>query len=157
MPPCWLSRVLQSEEPVHLLPVHTCDQLQGLAGQRAALLLQVSSFLLLPRLSSLHPGVRQDLLQRRSLLGPVRQTPANQRLAFWEEKGRAEVRPGCGLTRQSQSDFSGGRGLCSPVETRLVKMGVALTISWSHSNGMSPQTMSKSNTPRDQTVRETAS
>lgn len=52
---------------------------------------------------------------------------------------------------------SGGRGLVSPVETRLVKRGVAWMISWSHSNGMSPQTMSKSNTPRDQTVRETAS
>lgn len=43
------------------------------------------------------------------------------------------------------------------METRRVKRGVACTISLSHWNGMSPQTMSKSSTPRDQTVRETAS
>lgn len=124
--------------------VQVYSPLQRRAGQRAGLL----SSLLLP----LHPGVTQDLLQGRALLGAVRQAPANQRLAFWG-----------GKTGQGDDQFSfhrgqrGGRGLCSPLETRLVKMGVAPTISGSRSNGMSPQTMSKSKTPRDQTVRETAS
>lgn len=67
-----------------------------------------------------------------------------------------------GKTAGQTSDFRisqegcGGWGLDSPVDTLLVKWGVAPTISWSHSNGMSPQTMSKSRTPRDQTVRGTA-
>lgn len=40
----------------------------------------------------------------------------------------------------------------SPLEMRLVKLGVACMMSASLSKGMSPQTMSKRSTPSDHTV-----
>lgn len=86
----WVVRSLMDSQGSRDMYVHCLlwgsMQLERVTRQRAVVLLPVSSLLF--HLPSLHPGVRQNLLKSWTIFWTVWQTPANQRLAFWEGKGK---------------------------------------------------------------------
>lgn len=98
-----------------------------------------------------HPRMLQNLLQSWAILCPVCKAPANQRLAFCYTKKYSSLVPNLihsiPLSLQEEVIFGN-----SPLEMRLVKLGVACMMSASLSKGMSPHTMSNRSTPSDHTV-----